>query len=69
MTNINHESSFNYEALGDYSNGVATSYGLCQWHNERWNNLKTTFPNNYNTIGGQISFLLYELENGLFYTL
>ena len=38
MTNINHESSFNYEALGDYSNGVATSYGLCQWHNERWNN-------------------------------
>ncbi|CDB91468.1 putative uncharacterized protein [Clostridium sp. CAG:302] len=64
MTNINHESSFNYEALGDYSNGVATSYGLCQWHNERWNNLKTTFPNNYNTIGGQISFLLYELENG-----
>lgn len=64
MTNISHESSFNYDALGDYSGSEATSYGLCQWHNERWNNLKTTFPNNYNTIGGQISFLLYELENG-----
>ena len=63
MTNINHESSFDYNAYGDYENGVPTSYGLCQWHNERWNNLKTTFPNNYDTIGGQISFLLYELEN------
>ena len=63
MTNINHESSFDYNAYGDYENGVPTSYGLCQWHNERWNNLKTTFPNNYDTIGGQVGFLLYELEN------
>lgn len=65
MTNINSESAgtFDPEILGDYQNGVATSYGLCQWHNSRWDNLKNTFPNTYNTIGGQIDFLTYELKN------
>lgn len=64
MTNINAESSFNLNAKGDYDNGVATSYGLCQWRNERWDNLKNTYPGTYNTIGGQLSFLTYELKNG-----
>lgn len=64
MTNINAESSFNLNSKGDYENGVATSYGLCQWRNERWDNLKNTFPDTYNTIGGQLSFLTYELKNG-----
>ena len=64
MTNINAESSFNPNSNGDYDNGVATSYGLCQWHNERWDNLKNTYPGTYNTIGGQLSFLTYELKNG-----
>lgn len=64
MTNINAESSFNPNSNGDYDNGVATSYGLCQWHNERWDNLKNTYPDTYNTIGGQLSFLTYELKNG-----
>ena len=29
---IQHESSFNTQALGD----GGTSYGICQWHNGRW---------------------------------
>lgn len=66
MTNINSESAgtFDPEILGDYQNGVPTSYGLCQWRNGRWDNLKNTYPNTYNTIGGQIDFLTYELKNG-----
>lgn len=63
MANINAESSFNPTSEGDYENGVSTSYGLCQWHNERWDNLKNTFPDTYTQIGGQLSFLTYELKN------
>lgn len=58
MTNMNFESGFNPEALGDND----TSYGLCQWHDTRWDNLKTMFPNSYNNIGNQIEFLINELQ-------
>lgn len=60
MTNINHESSFSTTALGD----GGTSFGICQWHNERYTNLQNSFPNSYQTVGGQIQFLIYELQNG-----
>lgn len=63
MTNINHESGFDYTAYNANDNG-GPSYGLCQWHNERYTNLQNSYPNNYNTIGGQIQYLMYELENG-----
>lgn len=59
MTNINAESGFRTDALGD--NG--TSYGLCQWHNSRWDNLRNTFPSSYKTVGGQLEFLMYELKS------
>lgn len=59
MTNIYKESSFDYTSTGD----SGTSYGLCQWHNVRWDNLKSSFPDSWETIGGQINFLIYELEN------
>lgn len=59
LTNIKYESSFDTKALGD--NG--TSYGLCQWHNGRYDNLKSSFPNSYSTVGSQIEYLMYELEN------
>ena len=36
LANIEHESGFRTDALGD----GGTSYGICQWHNGRWNNLK-----------------------------
>ena len=60
MANINAESSFNYETIGD--NG--TSYGLCQWHNGRWTNLKNAYPSSWQTIDGQLSFLMNELSGG-----
>lgn len=63
MTNMNHESGFRTEVLGD--NG--TSYGLCQWHNSRYDNLRNSFPDSYNTVGSQIEFLMYELRNSFSY--
>lgn len=60
MTNINHESGFRPDVLGD--NG--TSYGLCQWHLTRYDNLRNTFPGTYHTIESQLNFLMYELKNG-----
>ena len=60
MANINAESSFNYTTIGD----SGTSYGLCQWHNGRWTNLKNAYPSNWQTIDGQLSFLFNELSSG-----
>lgn len=60
MTNINHESGFNPNVLGDNN----TSLGICQWHEGRMDNLKTSYPNCYDTIDCQISFLIGELKNG-----
>ncbi len=59
LTNINAESGFNPNIVGD----GGTSYGLCQWHNERWDNLKN-YTSGWQTVGGQLDFLLYELESG-----
>ena len=59
--NIEHESNFNPNALGD----SGTSYGICQWHNERWDNLKRFCDtNNYDwhSMDGQLWFLKHELE-------
>lgn len=61
LANIYHESNFNPKALGD--NG--TSYGICQWHNERWTRMKEWCSKNgkdSTTIEGQLYFLKYELE-------
>ena len=60
MANIQAESYFNPHALGD--NG--TSYGICQWHNERWTRLKDyCSQNGYDstTLDGQLHYLDYEL--------
>ncbi len=62
LANMQHESGFDTTAVGD----GGTSYGLCQWHNGRWDNL-----NNYcseknldpSTVEGQVEYLCYELEN------
>ena len=58
---IQRESNFRTDALGD--NG--TSYGICQWHNSRWDNLKSYCQQNgmdSTTLEGQLSFLTYELQ-------
>lgn len=60
LSNIYYESNFNPEVFGD----GGTSYGLCQWHNERFTLLKNTYPDDYNTISSQINFLFMELKGG-----
>lgn len=66
LANIEHESGFNNTALGD--NG--TSYGICQWHDTRFTDLKNYCNKqglSYKTITGQLSFLEYELKNTRFF--
>lgn len=62
LANIEKESSFNPNIYGD--NG--TSYGICQWHAVRFNNLRRYCETNsldYTTLEGQLEFLNYELSS------
>ena len=62
LSNIKCESNFNPTATGD--NG--TSYGICQWHNDRWTNLKNYCNNNgysWQALEGQLHFLESELNS------
>lgn len=61
VANIEKESNFRPDLYGD--NG--TSYGICQWHNSRFDALKSYCSKNgydYKTITGQLFYLKYELE-------
>lgn len=61
LANIEAESNFNTGALGD----GGTSYGICQWHNERWTNLRNWCNKkgySPSSIEGQTAFLIYELK-------
>lgn len=65
MGNIASESSFSATTYGDYKNGKATSYGLCQWHNGRMTNLLNFLDDNgysRDSIEGQLAFLDHELK-------
>lgn len=58
--NIKHESSFSTDAIGD----SGTSFGICQWHNERGTRMKEMAGANWsNNLTGQLDYLWYELEN------
>ena len=59
MGNIQSESNFDLRCLGD--NG--TSYGLLQWHGERYSNLSNFCGNRLNTVDCQLEFMLYEFKN------
>ena len=62
LANIQHESNFNQNAVGD----GGTSYGICQWHNGRFQSLMSYCQKNhldYNTLEGQLFYLKEELEN------
>lgn len=61
LANIYKESSFNPNATGD----KGTSYGICQWHNSRWDDLKNYCNQNgydWQTLEGQLHFMEYELN-------
>ena len=63
LANIQKESSFNPKAEGDHG----TSYGICQWHNERYDKLKSWCKSkgyNYTTLNGQLRYLEHELKTG-----
>ena len=60
LANINAESGFRTEALGD----SGTSIGLCQWHAGRYNALKNYCKERFKTVECQLDYLLYELRNG-----
>ena len=62
FANMEHESGFQTDITGD--NG--TSYGLCQWHEGRWTNLRN-YCNEHgydeSSLEGQVAFMDYELQN------
>ncbi len=61
LANIQHESSFNPNAVGDSGN----SYGICQWNTSRYTALQTWCSNNgysYTTLTGQLYYLKHELS-------
>ncbi|WP_034449193.1 phage tail tip lysozyme [Butyrivibrio sp. AE2032] len=62
LANIQYESSFDPHCLGD--NG--TSYGICQWHAERYTDLKNWCSNHgydYKTLEGQLHYLEHDLKD------
>ena len=62
LANIEHESNFQPTIFGD----KGTSYGLCQWHNERFTALRGycgAIGLDYRTVEGQMAYLKYELGN------
>jgi hypothetical protein len=59
--NLMAESSLNPTAFGDNN----TSFGLAQWHKERFTNLKnfaSKFKQDHNAIGTQLEYLWHELN-------
>ncbi len=61
LANIEKESDFNPNLYGD----SGSSYGICQWHNGRFENLKKFCNANgysWKSLEGQLYFLKYELN-------
>lgn len=62
LANIEYESNFDPNCVGD----SGSSYGICQWHAERYTNLKNYCAKNgysYKSLDGQLNFLKYELSS------
>ena len=62
LANIESESGFSTTALGD----GGTSYGICQWHEGRWDSLKDYCSENNldsDSLEGQAQYLVSELKN------
>lgn len=62
LANIEEESGFEPNLGGD----GGSSYGICQWHAERFTNLQNFCSRNgysWKSLDGQLNFLKYELTN------
>lgn len=57
LANIQAESGFNPNLYGD----SGSSYGICQWHNDRFTALKN-YTDKWDTLQGQLEYLHYELR-------
>lgn len=62
LANIEHESpGINTAAIGDHG----TSFGICQWHNERGSAMKSYVGSDWSTnLTGQLNYLWSELTAG-----
>lgn len=58
MANMYVEAGFNTQAVGD----SGKAYGLCQWRDERRNNLESSYQS-YWEIGSQLAFMMDELND------
>ncbi len=58
MANIDRESSF----VPTAKSSSGRYYGLCQWSPSRTSNLKSYAGSRYNTMEGQLDFMLYEMK-------
>jgi hypothetical protein len=57
--NIYYESNFNTAAIGDHG----TSFGICQWHYGRGDNMKRVAGSDWNNnLTGQLDYLWQELQ-------
>lgn len=66
IANIKAESEFNTGAIGDHG----TSFGLCQWHNERGVAMKSMVGSNWAiNLTGQLNYLWYELSSSSYSSL
>lgn len=62
LANIEKESDFNPNLYGD----SGSSYGICQWHADRFSNLRNYCDGkgySWKSLDGQLQFLKYELSN------
>ena len=61
--NIQAESNFNTAALGDYKYYTPTSFGICQWHDERGAAMKAYVGTGWKqNLSGQLDFLWNDLS-------
>ncbi len=62
LANIENESRFDPIAVGDYG----TSYGLCQWHNKRYDRLLEWSAEqglDYTALETQLQYIKFELDS------
>ena len=61
--NIKAECGYDCSLSGDYQGKVPTSFGICQWHNERGAAMKIVVGDNWqNNMTGQLNFLWDDME-------